>query len=74
MACVVEIDMDRAENQHPKQHLEEEESIIPEIIAVSELKRYINGRAVIIVVRYRENGKRKLHRFLPTVYPCICAV
>ena len=44
MACVVEIDMNREENQHPKQHLEEEESIIPEIIAVSDLKRYINGK------------------------------
>ena len=57
MACMVEIDMNREENQHPKQYLEEEESIITEIIAVSELRRYINGRVVTIVVRYREIGE-----------------
>lgn len=43
MAYVVEIDMDREENQHPVQQLEEEESILPEIIPVSQLKRYLQG-------------------------------
>ena len=43
MIYVVEVDMDLEENKHPLQHLEESEDIHTDIVALSDLSRYIQG-------------------------------
>lgn len=43
MLYVMEIDMDREENLHPRQHLGEEEDIKPEIVPISQLSSLIHG-------------------------------
>lgn len=43
MLYIVEVDMDRKENQYPQQHLEESEDIKTEIIPISQLLSVVHG-------------------------------
>ncbi len=43
MLYIVEVDMDRKENQCPQQHLEESEDIKTEIIPISQLLSVVHG-------------------------------